>query len=132
MRRVGAVRAEAGDDVRRLRQRHEARELGHVELQVGVGEEDPFQMRRGDARADRGAVAAIAVVHEDAHARVGRGAGLGELAGRVATAVVHEEDLVGVRDKLARRRGLVDRALDVVCLSWQGRITERPRRRPTT
>ena len=120
VRRVRAMRPEAGDDVRRLRQRHEACELGDVELQVGVGEEDPLQARRGDPRADRGAVAAVAVVHEHAHARVGRGAGLSHLAGGVGTAVVHDEDLVGVRDKLARRRGLVDCALDVLCLIVAG------------
>ena len=95
-------------------------ELGHVELQVGVGEEDPLQARRGETRADRGAVAAVDVVHEDAHTRVGRGAGLGQLAGGVGAAVVDDEDLVGVRDKLARRRGLVDSALDVLCLIVAG------------
>ena len=91
-----------------------------VELQVGVGEEDPFQARRGDARAHRGAVAAVDVVHEHAHARVGRGAGLGQLAGGVAAAVVDDQQLVCVRYKLARRRRFVDCALDVLCLIVAG------------
>ena len=103
-----------------LRERHEALELAHVELQVGVGEEDPLQARRREARAHRGAVAAVDVMGEDAHARVGGGAGLGQLAGVVAAAVVDDEHLVRIGYELARRRRLVDCALDVCRLVVAG------------
>jgi hypothetical protein len=118
--RVGPVHPVAGDDVRRRRERREARELAEVELQVGVGQEDPFQARRGQAGPHGGAVAAVDVVCDDAHARVGGGAGRGQRACRVGAAVVDDDDLVRVGHQLARRRRLIDGALDVLGLVVAG------------
>jgi hypothetical protein len=120
VRRVGAVQAVAGDDVRRRRQRDEARELRQVELQVGVGQEDPLQAGGRQAGAHGRAVAAVAVVDQHAHPRVGGGAGVGQRARVVGAAVVDDDDLVRVGNKLARRRRLVDGALDVLGLVVAG------------
>jgi hypothetical protein len=110
---VGARDAVADDEVVVDRERQELLELAHVELQVRVGHEHPRQPGGGDAGAQRRAVAVVALVHEDAHARVLGGAQLGHAAGAVAAAVVDDDDLVRLGDALGGARGLVDGAPDV-------------------
>jgi hypothetical protein len=67
-----------------------------------------------------GAVAAVGLVHDDAHAWIGVREILGQLPRCVGTAVVDHDHLVCVGNKLARRHRLVDGALDVLGLVVAG------------
>ena len=84
------------------RQRQHVLELGRGRTAVGVGQQDPRHARGVDAAAQRGAVAAVGRVHDDADARVvGGRERLGPLARGVGGAVVDDDDLDGARAALA-------------------------------
>src|SRR3954447_18613649 len=74
---VHAREAVADDEVVPTRGLDEALELREVELQVGVGQEDPFAAGRGNAGPQRRSVSAVVVVMDDANPQVARGRGRG-------------------------------------------------------
>ena len=76
--------------------------------------------RGAQAGTHRGAVAAVGLVDDHAHARVEGSQVPGQLARGVGAAVVDDDHLVSVGNKLARRRRLVDGALDVLGLVVAG------------
>ena len=120
---TGAVEAVGADDVGVVvaQQAHGARQLGHVEGQVGVGVEDEVTRRRGEAGLDRSTELAVAFVVDDADTLVVRGDLVGDLARGVGRGVVDDdqfvvEDLTRTDEPLTRSAAGIERTLDVLLL----------------
>jgi hypothetical protein len=114
--RVHPHEAVADDQVVVPRRLHEVLELGEVELEVGVGQQDPVAAGRGDPGSQRRAVSAVLVVDEHADARVAGGGALGDRARRVGAAVVDDQDLVVSRRRGRRGGGFADGRGNVLLL----------------
>ena len=122
---VLAVDAVARHDVHGAGVRQEALELVHVELEVGVGEEDVVEPAREEAGAHGVAVAAVAAVRDEADPRVLRGRSPSTTAAvPVHRAVVHHDDLVSLEEALGRGGGLGDRRAMLASSLYAGRTID--------
>ena len=91
--RVAPRRAIARDDLVVAGVLEQPADLGEVELEIGVAEEDELAPRRLEARAQRRAVAEILRVMDRAHPLVAPTPAVEQLAARVGGAVVDDHDL---------------------------------------
>jgi hypothetical protein len=92
---VAPGRAVAGHDVAVGGEGEERLELGEVELEVGVAEEDEVAARGAETRAERRPVAPVRRVGDDAQTRVLAPARVEERRAPVAAPVVDEDQLEG-------------------------------------
>ena len=82
------------------------------ELTVGVREEHELLARCGETGAQRGAVAAITFVPDQADARIGRGHAFHDRRGLIGAAVVDDEHLEVIGKRRARGERIGDRFFD--------------------
>ena len=68
-------------------------ELGEIELQIGVAEEDEIAACGGQARSQRCAVAGVRGVTHEADARIEQTPAIDDVGARVLAAVVDDHDL---------------------------------------
>ena len=94
------------------RERQHALQFGQVELAVGIGEGDQLKCGHLKTAAQRGPVAAIALVAQEPHMAIGRGRACHDGAGGVGAAVVHDNDLIVGGEQGQSRIRLLDRLLD--------------------
>ena len=126
MQRVAALRAAPDDQVGRPGQADEPVEVAEVELQVCVGQQRPGHLRRGDARAQGGAIAQVASVDQDAHGRIALREDTRAIARSVTTAVVDHDDFVAHGHAARGHARLVDCLGDVVDLVETGQDDGEP------
>src|SRR5262249_40983775 len=111
---IGTLEPVADDHVDLVGGRQEATDLGEIELAVTVGEEDPPELRGFVAGAERGAVALVLCVVNDAYLAVPFREVVRDRGGVVAAAVVDDDHLEAVEVVPAQDgERLVDGALDV-------------------
>src|SRR6266849_507235 len=105
---VGASHAQADDDLGVVSERDELGELLRIELVVTVHLEDPRLARGSETAPQRGAVAAVATVRDDARPRPARLFG-----GTVAGPIIDHDDLDMIREPRRRGTRSLDGAPDV-------------------
>ena len=115
--RLGVVLAADGDvGVGRLEPGEQRRDVARRDLQVGVEEHDQRHARGGAARGERAPLAAVVLVHQHAHARVGGGDGARLRRRGVAAAVVDDDHLEGTAVVLEPRNEAAQVRRDVLGL----------------
>ena len=123
---VAAGRPVADDDVEAACVHHQPLQVAHVELQVGVREEDVLHLAAPESGAQGGAVPPVAAVRDEPHRPGGLRAD-GAHHGRrvVATAVVYHHDLKLVREVGSGLQTPLNGQADVVGFVVAGSTTDR-------
>ena len=97
------------------------RDVGDVELPIRIHEERELLRDGLEARDQRAAVAAIRLVVDHAHTRIGRRQFVGDLTSAVARAIVHDDNLVVRRERRERLDTAPDGIRDdrLLVVRWQ-------------